>query len=211
MAVYTHLGAEDLARLIAQYDVGDLVMAKGIAEAALGAKGDLDKLGNAIDPEWTGALPVSVLIGPGGKNIKAADAARTVTSSAPVTGSAVPGTCGAPARCAMWRAETLSPRERMASGGGPIQVRPALATASAKAAFSEQPESWKQIVRDAYAQCVKALRAAAPAPVPPAPAAFTAPPAPAPPAPRQTPLGSKPKRDWQSPDQHVWRPAPPFQ
>lgn len=32
MAVYTHLGAEDLARLIAQYDVGDLVMAKGIAE-----------------------------------------------------------------------------------------------------------------------------------------------------------------------------------
>ncbi|WP_086733999.1 homoserine kinase [Erythrobacter colymbi] len=32
MAVYTHLGAEDLARLIAQYDVGGLVMAKGIAE-----------------------------------------------------------------------------------------------------------------------------------------------------------------------------------
>ena len=32
MAVYTHLGAEDLARLIAHYDVGDLVMAKGIAE-----------------------------------------------------------------------------------------------------------------------------------------------------------------------------------
>lgn len=32
MAVYTHLGAEDLARLIAQYDVGELVMAKGIAE-----------------------------------------------------------------------------------------------------------------------------------------------------------------------------------
>mgnify|MGYP006171517857 CR=1 FL=1 len=32
MAVYTHLGAEDLARLIAHYDVGELVMAKGIAE-----------------------------------------------------------------------------------------------------------------------------------------------------------------------------------
>lgn len=32
MAVYTHLGAEDLARLIAHYDVGDLVSAKGIAE-----------------------------------------------------------------------------------------------------------------------------------------------------------------------------------
>lgn len=32
MAVYTHLGAEDLARLIAQYDVGGLVSAKGIAE-----------------------------------------------------------------------------------------------------------------------------------------------------------------------------------
>jgi len=32
VAVYTHLGAEDLARLIGEYDVGDLVMAKGIAE-----------------------------------------------------------------------------------------------------------------------------------------------------------------------------------
>lgn len=32
MAVYTHLGAEALAALIAQYDVGDLLSAKGIAE-----------------------------------------------------------------------------------------------------------------------------------------------------------------------------------
>ena len=32
MAVYTHLAAEDLAALIAQYDVGALVSAKGIAE-----------------------------------------------------------------------------------------------------------------------------------------------------------------------------------
>jgi homoserine kinase type II len=32
MAVYTHLGAEELAELIATYDVGELVSAKGIAE-----------------------------------------------------------------------------------------------------------------------------------------------------------------------------------
>lgn len=32
MAVYTHLGAEELARLIGHYDVGALVSAKGIAE-----------------------------------------------------------------------------------------------------------------------------------------------------------------------------------
>lgn len=32
MAVYTHLGAEELAQLIAEYDVGELVSAKGIAE-----------------------------------------------------------------------------------------------------------------------------------------------------------------------------------
>lgn len=32
MAVYTHLGAEDLAELITAYDVGELVSAKGIAE-----------------------------------------------------------------------------------------------------------------------------------------------------------------------------------
>jgi homoserine kinase type II len=32
LAVYTHLGAEDLAALIAHYDVGELISAKGIAE-----------------------------------------------------------------------------------------------------------------------------------------------------------------------------------
>ncbi len=32
MAVYTHLGAEELANLLAEYDVGELVSAKGIAE-----------------------------------------------------------------------------------------------------------------------------------------------------------------------------------
>ncbi|KUO54478.1 MAG: homoserine kinase [Sphingomonadales bacterium BRH_c42] len=32
MAVYTHLGAQDLAGLIAHYDVGELISAKGIAE-----------------------------------------------------------------------------------------------------------------------------------------------------------------------------------
>ncbi|MGD9665743.1 MAG: phosphotransferase, partial [Novosphingobium sp.] len=32
MAVYTQLGAEDLASLMANYDVGDLRSAKGIAE-----------------------------------------------------------------------------------------------------------------------------------------------------------------------------------
>lgn len=32
MAVYTHLGAEELAELVAAYDVGELVSAKGIAE-----------------------------------------------------------------------------------------------------------------------------------------------------------------------------------
>lgn len=32
MAVYTHLGAEEMARIIAEFDVGSLVSAKGIAE-----------------------------------------------------------------------------------------------------------------------------------------------------------------------------------
>ena len=64
--------------------------------------------------------------------------AKATTSSAPDTGSAVPGTCGAPARAAMCRADTLSPRSRMAEGGGPIHVRPASMTAWAKSAFSER-------------------------------------------------------------------------
>ena len=32
MAVYTHIGAEDMAALLGRFDVGDLVSAKGIAE-----------------------------------------------------------------------------------------------------------------------------------------------------------------------------------
>ena len=32
MAVYTHIGAEAMAALVAEYDVGELVSAKGIAE-----------------------------------------------------------------------------------------------------------------------------------------------------------------------------------
>ncbi len=62
--------------------------------------------------------------------------AKATTSSASLTGSLVPATSGAPARSAMWRALTLSPRESMADGGGPIQVSPASMTAWAKPAFS---------------------------------------------------------------------------
>jgi len=64
--------------------------------------------------------------------------ANDTTSSAPLTGSGVPGTSGAPARSAMCRAVTLSPRSRMACGDGPIQVSPASRTACAKSAFSER-------------------------------------------------------------------------
>ena len=55
--------------------------------------------------------------------------ANAVTSSWPATGSFVPATNGAPAFDAIFRAETLSPSARMASGGGPIHVRPASITA----------------------------------------------------------------------------------
>ena len=45
MAVYTHLGAEELAHLIAQYDVGDLVSAKGIAEGVSNSNWLVDTTG----------------------------------------------------------------------------------------------------------------------------------------------------------------------
>jgi hypothetical protein len=61
---------------------------------------------------------------------------KAMTSPASRTGSGVPGVSGAPASRAMCRARTLSPSASIASGGGPIQVRPAAATARAKAAFS---------------------------------------------------------------------------
>ena len=64
--------------------------------------------------------------------------AKATTSSAPPTGSFVPGTSGAPAFMAMCRAATLSPRSMIACGEGPIQVSPASRTAWAKSAFSER-------------------------------------------------------------------------
>ena len=64
--------------------------------------------------------------------------AKATTSSASFTGSGVPGTSGAWARAAMWRAVTLSPRSRIDCGLGPIQIRPASITAWAKSAFSDR-------------------------------------------------------------------------
>lgn len=46
MAVYTHLGAEDLAALVAHYDVGELVSAKGIAEGVSNSNWLLETTGS---------------------------------------------------------------------------------------------------------------------------------------------------------------------
>jgi homoserine kinase type II len=47
MAVYTHLGAEELARLITEYDVGELVSAKGIAEGVSNSNWLIETTGSA--------------------------------------------------------------------------------------------------------------------------------------------------------------------
>ena len=57
-------------------------------------------------------------------------------SSDDSTGSVVPGTIGTPASRMSARAAVFDPIASIASGGGPIQVRPASSTARAKAAFS---------------------------------------------------------------------------
>ena len=45
MAVYTHLGAETLASLIAEFDVGELISAKGIAEGISNSNWLIDTTG----------------------------------------------------------------------------------------------------------------------------------------------------------------------
>ncbi|MDZ4307586.1 homoserine kinase [Allopontixanthobacter sp.] len=52
MAVYTHLGAGDFAALIAEYDVGELVSAKGIAEGVSNSNWLIETTGSAgaLDP-----------------------------------------------------------------------------------------------------------------------------------------------------------------
>ena len=62
--------------------------------------------------------------------------ANAMTSAAPATGPGVPGASGAPTFSATARAVTLSPRDSIASGDGPIQMSPAFCTARAKSAFS---------------------------------------------------------------------------
>ena len=69
---------------------------------------------------------------------KPCSSAKETTSSAPATGSFVPGAIGACAASAMWRAVTLSPSAAIASGEGPIQVRPASITFCANSAFSDR-------------------------------------------------------------------------
>ena len=64
--------------------------------------------------------------------------AKATISSAVSTGSIVPATSGAPTSAAIFRAETLSPSNLIAAGGGPIQIKPAAITLSAKSAFSER-------------------------------------------------------------------------
>ena len=58
------------------------------------------------------------------------------TSSAEPTGSVCPGMIGTPAACIRARATVLWPISSIASGGGPIQTRPADSTARANSAFS---------------------------------------------------------------------------
>ena len=55
MAVYTHLGAEEMAALIARFDVGTLVSAKGIAEGVSNSNWLLDTTGPDGTPEGLGA------------------------------------------------------------------------------------------------------------------------------------------------------------
>jgi len=49
-----------------------------------------------------------------------------------------PGVTGTPAAIIRSRAESFRPMARMAAGEGPIQIRPAACTASAKAAVSDR-------------------------------------------------------------------------
>ena len=57
-------------------------------------------------------------------------------SSADLTNSVVPGTIGAPPRCAALRELTLSPISSIAAGGGPMNATPLAVIARAKSAFS---------------------------------------------------------------------------
>ena len=50
MAVYTHLGAEEMAALLAEFDVGTLISAKGIAEGVSNSNWLLETTG----PEGAG-------------------------------------------------------------------------------------------------------------------------------------------------------------
>ncbi|WP_225204890.1 homoserine kinase [Novosphingobium huizhouense] len=55
MAVYTHLGAEAMAALIAEFDVGTLVSAKGIAEGVSNSNWLIETTGAAGAPDGSGA------------------------------------------------------------------------------------------------------------------------------------------------------------
>jgi hypothetical protein len=83
----------------------------------------LEQLGDLL--EGAGDLQAAAAAAVGGldRDGSPCSLANSTTSSGPSTGSEVPGTSGALALRAMWRALTLSPRLSMASGPG--RSRPA--------------------------------------------------------------------------------------
>jgi hypothetical protein len=67
---------------------------------------------------------------------KPAASATSTASASSLSGSSLPGTTGTPACLAITRACALSPIKRIASGEGPMNVRPQARQMSAKAGFS---------------------------------------------------------------------------
>ena len=78
-----------------------------------------------------------------GKPISLAATSAASTVGKPPSGPLLPGTTGTPALVTVARALVFSPIMRIALAGGPMNVMPAAAHASAKSSFSDRnPVSW---------------------------------------------------------------------
>ena len=113
-------------------DVDRRIGEVGLALALRGAKAPLRLSADSTTLRPFPPPPAEALIATGQPNSSPSRA----TSAAEVTGSVVPGTIGTPALRMSSRAATFDPITSIASGGGPIQTRPASEQARANEAFS---------------------------------------------------------------------------
>ena len=134
VAEQLHLDVARAHELALEIDGGIAERGAGLGSGGGHGAGELGRIGDGAHPLAAAArhrFDEERIADLGGRSGRA-----SASDAAAGRGSSVPGTTGTPARVAAARAAVLLPISAIASGAGPMNVRPASRTAAANASFS---------------------------------------------------------------------------